>query len=233
MGYQACVFDLFGTLVPIYSRPRYYNALSQMASSVSISFDDFNNLWSGETLQMRDIGLFSSMDENIEYICKKLGKVVDQDAVRRAVSIRTDYLQQSLLPRKNVIETLKKIKNMGCKVGLISDCAPDVPLLWPNTLLSKVIESPIFSCQVKIKKPNPEIYILMSKRLGVNLSACLYIGDGGSNELEGAAKVGMRPVLFRNANESSYDLHREGIVNWTGLVISEITQLIELLSSEQ
>ena len=43
-------------------------------------------------------------------------------------------------------------------------------------------------------KPDPEIYLLSLSRLGVTPSDALFVGDGGSRELEGAKAVGMKTV---------------------------------------
>ena len=42
-------------------------------------------------------------------------------------------------------------------------------------------------------KPNSHIYQHACKNLGVAPSDCIFIGDGNSDELRGAAQVGMLP----------------------------------------
>ena len=46
-------------------------------------------------------------------------------------------------------------------------------------------------------KPGPEIYNLACKRLGISPTKTVFVGDGGFDELQGAAEVGMRPVQAR------------------------------------
>mgnify|MGYP001047991943 CR=1 FL=1 len=45
-----------------------------------------------------------------------------------------------------------------------------------------------------IQKPDPAIFERCIERLGVEADACLYVGDGGSNELEAAQRLGMQVV---------------------------------------
>ena len=45
-----------------------------------------------------------------------------------------------------------------------------------------------------MKKPDVCIYEEASKRLGIDLGECLFVGDGGSNELAGARAAGMEAV---------------------------------------
>jgi FMN phosphatase YigB (HAD superfamily) len=51
----------------------------------------------------------------------------------------------------------------------------------------------VFSHEVGFVKPDPEIYLTACERLGVEPGHCIFVGDGGSGELPGAAAVGMTP----------------------------------------
>ena len=47
---------------------------------------------------------------------------------------------------------------------------------------------------LRIQKPDPAIFERCIEKLGVEADACLYVGDGGSNELEAAQRLGMQVV---------------------------------------
>ena len=87
----------------------------------------------------------------------------------------------------------------------------------------------MFSCSVGLKKPDPRIYQLAANRLEVEPESCLHIGDGGSNELTGASKVGMHPVLIRIPSEDSADAYRIDWEEWHGLTISSLKDVLTLL----
>ena len=59
----------------------------------------------------------------------------------------------------------------------------------------------VFSCEVGWVKPEPEIYRLCLQRLGLSASDCIFVGDGGSNELDGAKAVGLRTVFVSGVIE--------------------------------
>jgi putative hydrolase of the HAD superfamily len=59
-----------------------------------------------------------------------------------------------------------------------------------------LFDTVLFSCEVKLKKPDRRIYELCAQRLGVEPDECLYVGNGGSDELAGARRAGMTPVLL-------------------------------------
>jgi len=54
-----------------------------------------------------------------------------------------------------------------------------------------------FSCLLGVRKPHPGIYLHVTRRLGVAPEQCLYVGDGDSRELSGAAALGMTALRIR------------------------------------
>jgi putative hydrolase of the HAD superfamily len=130
------------------------------------------------------------------------------------------------MPRPEAIGILSTLKSKGYKIGMISDCPSNTPLLWENTSIKPFFEATIFSCAVGIKKPDPRIYNLALDKLKVKPQECLYIGDGGSNELTGASSVGMHPVLISVPTEETYLF---GVEDWKGTVISSLNEVLDLV----
>ena len=48
--------------------------------------------------------------------------------------------------------------------------------------------------RARLKKPDIEIYRRCIDNLNVEADECLYVGDGGSSELEAAKSIGMKAV---------------------------------------
>ena len=72
------------------------------------------------------------------------------------------------------------------------------------------------------------MYELACERLNVNPQDCLYVGDGGSQELTGALAVGMNPVLLKASSERE-DLYRPGAEEWGGTTISNLAEVLRLV----
>jgi putative hydrolase of the HAD superfamily len=224
MKYKAVIFDLFGTLVNDYSGPGYEAILGQMASMLGVSYSDFRRLWS-DTSYKRNTGGFSSIQDNIPYICRELGAPAKQDDTKRAAQIRRDFKRGVMLaPRADAVEVLSRLKSQDLKIGLVSNCTPDAPVIWPDTPLASLFDVTVFSSSVGILKPDPRIYLLATEWLGVQPEDCLYVGDGGSQELTGAAKVGMSPVLIRFLG-GNFVVREE----WDGPRVSSLTELLLLV----
>jgi len=223
MKVKAVIFDLFGTLIDSFNGQEYRQVLSEMASSLSLPEDLFYDLWSS-SFNQRAKGVFKTLEESIDFISKEINKPVDERGIEQAIRIRLDYSKKSLVPRKDAIATLKQLKVLGLKIGLITDCTIEIPQIWNTTTLSQYFDSVIFSCSVGIKKPDPRIYHLACKKLKVKPKDCLYIGDGSSRELTGALHVGMFPILIRSPTEKNSVRYDEE--DWDGLRISSLSEIL-------
>ena len=131
--------------------------------------------------------------------------------------------------RKSAEETLERLRKRGYKIGLISDCSPDVPILWDEFILSKYFDDIAFSSNVKLRKPDKEIYKLLCLKLKVDPKECYYVGDGGSNELTGALGVGMTPILIRSKEEEAEKVFKQNGEAWAGERIFSLIELVNLV----
>lgn len=222
MKYQAVIFDLFGTLVNNFSIQQNKSALSSMATVLALPEQEFIHYWMKETWQMRARGEFKTIKENIEYICRILGFSVEARQVEVALQRWLAFTQHSLTPRPGVIEMLKKLKDQGYKTGIISDCSEEVQVRWQETPFAALTDAAILSCEVGIKKPDARIYLLMCDRLAIFPHHCLYVGDGSSHELSGAAQVGMHPLLLQESDEDVADAFRPDAEIWQGKSIRSL-----------
>jgi putative hydrolase of the HAD superfamily len=230
MKYQAVIFDLFGTLVDIFSQADYFSVLSEMISLLKAPKDDFIKLWR-DTAERRATGVFRTLEENLEYICRELNLPVNKSQINLAKWIRFDYVALALTPRDGTIEVLSQLKSDGYKIGLVSNCSAEPPVLWRNTLFAPFFDATVFSSVAGIQKPDPKIYLMATDKLGVQPQDCLYIGDGDSHELTGAAAVGMHPVLIRSPHEDYAEAIRTNpeIDSWHGPVITSLKEVLNLV----
>jgi len=233
MNYSAVIFDLFGTLVPDITGPPYERTAGKMSEALSVPSDEFSKMWF-DTVYERNIGVFETIRDNIEYICNKMNARINEEQVSRATRIRHDFLKQSMMsPRKHSLETITELRKMGIKIGLISDCSPSEPGIWKDTSFQPLFDATVFSASAKLKKPDVKIYQLAVKELKVREEECVYVGNGGSNELEGAYNSGMFPVLVLPEKDAAiYHQPGEDIKEYAlthGKIISDIREVINLL----
>ncbi len=232
MTYSAVIFDLFGTLVPDIMGPLYQQVAEQMAEILSIPSDKFSEMWFG-TVYERNIGIFDTIQENIRYICKKLDVDFTGDQISQATQIRYEFVRRTMKsPRKYSLETLDKLRKKGIKISLLSDCSSSEVDIWPGTRFPEYFDSTVFSCSVKLKKPDLKIFHLAAQKLQVRESECVYVGNGGSNEIEGSNKSGMFPVLILPENKDKTNPQPDkNIIEYAkehGKIIGEMNDLLEI-----
>ena len=230
MKYKAVIFDLFGTLVDIFSRDKYDNSLLEMISILKLPWAEFREIWM-KTASQRAVGTFKTLEANLEYICNKLDLAYTEKQIENASRIRHDFVVQALAPRKDAIEVISTLKSNGHKIGLVSNCSPEPPVVWKDTPFAPYFDVTVFSSTAGLRKPDPRIYQMAIEKLGVKAKDCLYIGDGDSNELTGALKIGMKPVLIRNTHENHENTVRSGFEGdaWQGTVITSLKEVLNLL----
>lgn len=227
MKYEAVIFDLFGTLVDGFIYQEYQGVLEQMASILKIPFDAFRELWH-ETAYKRNIGTISTIEANIKYICKQVGVYADDTKIRLANKIRYDFVANAIKPRQDAIEVLSSLQSQGIKTGLISNCSPETPLIWKATPFAPLFDVTVFSSSAGAVKPDPRIYQIAIEQLATEPGNCLYIGDGSNQELSGALKAGMHPVMIRvDYEDDSQTLTKRE--SWSGQVISSLKEVLELV----
>jgi putative hydrolase of the HAD superfamily len=230
MKWKAVIFDFFGTLVDNFSLREHEHMLSEIAKALSIPRNDFAQIWVA-TFSERATGVFRTVEENIKYACRTLGCPINASKIKVAADIRCRYYQKTLKPRRGVLNVLAQLKAEGYKIGLISDCSTELPDVWSSTPFASLVDAAVFSCQVGIRKPNPKIYLFACKQLGVRPQDCLYIGDGSSRELTGAAAVGMQALLLRVPHEDHQTVGRIDLDEWTGPSISDMRHITALVRS--
>ena len=234
MTYSAVIFDLFGTLVPDIMGPSYQHVAEQMAEILSVPSKKFSEMWFG-TIYERNIGIFNTIQDNIRFICKKLNAYCNEDQICKATQIRYDFVRRTMnQPREHSLETLAELKKQDTRIGLLSDCSSSEADIWPDTPFPRFFDVTVFSCSVKLKKPDVEIFRLAARSLQVREKECVYVGNGGSNEIEGSYSSGMFPVLIlpENKNESAGQPGND-IIEYArehGKVIDRLNEILEILT---
>jgi len=212
---RAVVFDLWDTLVDWPAQP-WDEYKRDFAQRLGLPLERFEEQWL-ETYPLRETG-------QLEQSLRLLG--ADDAAIAEFVPRRYAIIHEALVPRPGALETLDELRARGFKVGLISVCGDEVPEAWPETPFAGRFDAEVFSSVCGLMKPDPRIYLLAARELGVEPEECLFVGDGANDELPGAREVGMEPVL----------IHRPGgapawksLANWTGLRVTSVPEVLDLL----
>ena len=184
---KAVIFDMYETLVSLYESWLYFG--TQMAEDAGVSEEAFQKLWK-KTEDDRTLGKLT-LEETLEYILKELGcydPKLHETMVYKRKESRVEcfrHLHPEILPM------LEGLKERGVKVALISNCFSEEAEVIHQCPLYPFFDVPLLSYEQGLKKPDPELYQRCLDELELNAQECLYVGDGGSSELEAAQELGM------------------------------------------
>jgi putative hydrolase of the HAD superfamily len=133
--------------------------------------------------------------------------------------------RSGLRPRDGATRALGELRRHGVKLAVMSVCSEEVPATWPATEFAGLFDAETFSSECGLMKPDPEIYFHTARALDADPADCLFVGDGANDELAGASRVGMTPVLFLPEGATSPWSNVQG---WDGLRVSSFEQVVEL-----
>jgi len=226
--YAGVLFDLFGTLVAPYRTREHREIMRVCADQLGISFDDCYR-FSGQTYARRMRGDFANMADNFDAIVRQTGRQATRAALVRAARSFEQFTLESLEAVDGALALLDWLTERGMRLGLVSNCAPDVPKLWNRLAFAKYFDYCAFSCEVGAVKPEPAIYRAALEALGLSPAETLYVGDGSDEELSGAAACGVQPVLVMADLSNTYDDRRSDVEGWIGPRIRSLAELPTLI----
>ncbi|GMK41288.1 hypothetical protein PCCS19_43440 [Paenibacillus sp. CCS19] len=192
MRIQAIFFDLFETLITEFADgKRISNRQYDYMQLLGLSAEAFKQEWrKHQDARMR--GKLALFDEVIRTIVASHNLIVNEGNIE---FLYQERVKEKHIPFKRVhtevLELLHYLKQNGIKIGLISNCTEEEVRGWHDSVFSEYFDDTVFSYQTGWCKPDKEIYMLACTRMNVQPEASVFVGDGGSNELSGAADAGL------------------------------------------
>lgn len=190
--YTAVIFDLFHTLTSSAAVLKKTKGTSEILGVPRNAWNDQLLLYSEDRLR----GNLRNQYEIIERMAHAIDPAIPDSIIRQAAENRIHRFHYALQHiEQPTLDMLQQLKDRGKVLGLISNGDVNEFTGWQTSPLRQYFRYAVFSCDVGYVKPEKEIYELCMKKLQVNQMDCLYIGDGGSDELRGAKACGMTTVL--------------------------------------
>jgi len=233
-SYESIVFDLFHTIVdPEEFRPKSYGRAKSVAEALKVDLQSFTSYWSN-TLALRNTDRSQTVVKLIETYLAQQGKKFDEEVVAMVDSEMGRYQDIAILnPRPDIVSALQTLARRGMKLGLLSNCDEREIRRWPDSPLAQYFHAACFSCDIGFTKPDPKAFSTVLERLGTSARKAAYVGDGGSNELEGARQAGFGLVVFMEHFVASNGLRSpdelETFRRTADIVIHRATELPNLL----
>lgn len=219
---KAVFFDLFFTLVyPAYSHINEYDI-------IGISPVEWEKYAEDDSLyHERALGRVKTEKEIIDHIVTIMPYDLNRYQTEQLLQRREERMKRALLTIDDTImDTLKKLHKKEIKLGLISNADLIDSKYWNQSPLSPLFDTAIFSCNVGMLKPDPQIYQLAMEESEVKPKESIFIGDGGSDELSGAKCAGMT-TIFTEYLESKSTEKKERIKQYADYHIEVFSDLLK------
>lgn len=177
--------------------------------------------------------IFSVYDEKgIEYqktfyeVVKQYGLDINlAEKIQQAGIIAYQQKKYEILrPYPMVKPTLRKLKENGLKLGIVSDAPRNKA--WQRLILAGLeseFDFVITHSDTQEFKPHPSPFTLALKNLGVLPEAVLFVGDNPARDIKGAKAVGMKTCLarygqtFKDESEADFEINRfEDVLKFCG-----------------
>jgi putative hydrolase of the HAD superfamily len=217
---RAVVFDLWQTLVR-WPEEESRAVRRRWSEALGVPADRVDELWmDADFYRRRETGPIRAA---LEELRDAVGGSADLDDV---LSWRLEVTRRALVPDLGVPETLAELRRRGIRTAIISNCTEEVALVWEETPFAGLADAAVFSATAGCMKPEPRIYGIACREIGVEQADCLFVGDGANDELGGARRAGMTPVLIHPPGEQP---PWDGLASWDGLRITSIAQVLDLV----
>ena len=138
-------------------------------------------------------------DGYLGWVLRATGLGVDHEALHRAASDfdaehASDNLW-SLMPAE-VPVALKRLRNAGYRLGVISNAEPNLRLRIAGAGIEPFFGAIVISQEVGSQKPDRAIFDVALTRMAIAADRAVHVGDFYSIDVLGARRAGIAPVLL-------------------------------------
>jgi putative hydrolase of the HAD superfamily len=189
---RGVIFDLFHTL----TAPEFdWSNLPWTSDVLGIDRGRWEELLTGHS-RWRLAGEEQDPLRILTRLAHQADPSIPDDRIRAALRVRIQRFRDALtrVPDEN-IEVLRRFREAGLRLGLISNADVMEVAAWRDSGLAGRFDAEVFSCAVGCVKPEPAIYERCLQALALSAGECVFVGDGGADELVGAKAVGLTTVF--------------------------------------
>ena len=116
-----------------------------------------------------------------------------------------NMLMATLSIDNRMLKVVELLKQNGYKVGIVSNVIAEHAAVLERVNFYSQFEPCVLSCNIGVRKPQPDIYRMAVKMSGVSLRSCLFIDDSPVN-VQAAQELGMNGLVFSSIEQLCEDL---------------------------
>jgi HAD superfamily hydrolase (TIGR01549 family) len=154
--------------------------------------------------------------------------LAEQELLRQVVGMELELrFAQLFTPGLPTVKTLKKLRERGYRLGLVSNLCCLAELVYANLERFGVLahfDQAVFSCEIGWRKPSPRIFEAICTKMNIAPNECLFVGDRLIEDVYAPQKLGMGAILTHEFRQEIPD----GTVQPDG-IIRRLDQLLDIL----
>ena len=190
---KACIFDLDGVIVD--TAHYHFMAWRRLANELGVTLTEKENE------RLKGVSRMSSLEIILGLGGIRLGEAEKEKLAKKKNTWFVEYVH-AMKPGEifpGVKKLLLDLKNRGIKVALASS-SKNADTVIRQLKIQKEFETVVDGNMVVHSKPDPEIFLLAAKKLGVEPSSSLVFEDAEAG-VEAALRAGMKCVGVGSAEQ--------------------------------
>lgn len=188
--YLGAIFDLDGVLID--TAKYHFLAWKKLADQLGIPFTEEENERLKGVSRIKSLDILLSLG-NKSYSEDQRNKFMEQKNEEYVRHI-SQMNEREILP--GVVELLNHLKDRNLKIALGS-ASKNAGLILKNTKLQDYFDVIVDGNDVSKAKPDPEVFLMGAKRMGIPASQCIVFEDAYAG-IEAAKKAGMLSIGVGN-----------------------------------
>ena len=220
---RAVLFDLFHTLTALEltwsSGPLTHQLLG-------VSKEAWNEQLQ-EKSRSRLAGQIKDPIAIIRTMAHTIDPTISEVTIAAAVKNRVERFAGALINvPQETLSVLCILRSRGKKLGLIGNADVMEIAAWDRSPMAPLFDTVVFSCHVGWVKPEREIYEACMAELQVSPNQCVFVGDGGMRELEGARQLGIVTVMITGIIKEMWPDKIEERKTHADFIIEKLSELV-------
>ncbi|MEW6194767.1 MAG: TIGR02253 family HAD-type hydrolase [Bacteroidota bacterium] len=153
-------------------------------------------------------------------------KRIDHKLLASGIIAYRKIREAELIPYPRVYPTLIELIKLGLKLGVLSDApSKEAWLRLAQLNFQYLFDSIVTFEDTGYRKPNPEPFYEILKRLNVTANESLMVGDWAERDIIGASQIGMLTAFAKYGDTFNTEIHN------ANFVLNDITDLLGIVKS--
>jgi putative hydrolase of the HAD superfamily len=203
----AVIFDWGGTITPwhtvdITEQWRVFAREYHLDDDPVLVEELAERIWAAESAGWAR-GRQDGASARLEEILAEAGVVADDPRAVAGLAAYEAFWEPHTWTDPQIRPLWEGLRDNDIRVGVLSNTIWSRDYhrgLFERDSVLHLVDADLYSSETPWVKPNPEIFLEAARRVGVDPSDCVYVGDRGYEDVHGPQSVGMRAILVPHSD---------------------------------